>query len=176
MSTWRDLRDLLEMYSAGGLVLMTGMDGAVVETAVSPSSSTYNGKIYDHTGIRTTIQLDSDYMTVMSTAVLQQPRIWQQHVAHVDAKLAVLDTLREWAQRSWLLFMLMPLVWYGSDLTGIESVEDAWRFIYPTLLGGAIVLGRKWILRGLQAVVLPLIMRVIGWFVKRRFNQFVGEM
>ena len=34
MSTWRDLRDLLEMYSAGGLVIMTGMDGAVMETAV----------------------------------------------------------------------------------------------------------------------------------------------
>lgn len=174
MSTWRDLRDLLEMYWSGGLVIMTGMDGAVMETAVS-QSLTYDGKIYNTTGIRTTIQLDSDYVTVMTPAVLHQPQIWQLHVAHVDAKLAVLDTLRDWAQRSWLLFMLIPLAWYGYDLTGVSSLEEAWRLIYPTLLSAAIVLGRKWILRGLQVTILPLITRIISWFVKRKFKQFVGD-
>ena len=175
MSTWRDLRDLLEMYSSGGLVIMTGMDGAVQETAVSPSSS-YDGKIYNQTGIRTTIQFDSDYVTVMTPAVLQQPDIWQQHMTQIDDKLAVLDKLREWAQRSWLLFLLIPLAWYGYDLTGISSLEEAWSLIYPTLLSAAIVLGRKWILRGLQVTVLPLITRAVGGFVQRKFKQFVGEM
>jgi hypothetical protein len=176
MSTWQDLGDLLEMYRSGGLVIMTGMDGVVQETAVSPPTSSYDGKIYTHTGIRTTIQFDSDYVTVMTPAVLQQPHVWQQHVTHVNAKLAVLDKLRQWAQRSWLLFLLIPLAWAGYDLRGITSWQELWSLIYPTLMSAAIVIGRKWVLRFLQVTVLPLITRAVSWFVRRKFKQFVGDM
>lgn len=174
MSTWHDVRDLLSMYSAGGMVIMTGMDGKVLETAVSPPSSTYDGRIYDQKGIRTTIQLDSDYVTVLSLAVLQQPHIWQSHMHHVDAKLAVLDKLHIWARQSWLLFMIIPLAWYGYDLANMNSLAEVWALIGPTLLSFVIVLARKWILRLLQATVLPLLMRVVVWLLKRRFNAFVG--
>ncbi|PID85099.1 MAG: hypothetical protein CSB13_09780 [Chloroflexi bacterium] len=178
MSSWQDLQALLEMYSSGGLVIMTGMDGAVAETAVSPSS-TYNGKTYTHTGIRTTIQLDSDYVTIMSTAVMQQPDIWQKHVSQVEAKLAILKTLQVWAQRSWLLFMLIPLAWYGYDfydLREAQSIQEAWFLLYPTLLSGAVVVGRRWLLRGLQATMLPLTSRMVRWFAQRQFKQFVEDM
>jgi len=173
MSLWRDLRDLLGMYSSGGMVIMTGMDGAVLETAVSPPSS-YDGKIYDQKGIRTTIQLDSDYIIVMSPAVLQQPHIWQSHMSHVAAKLAVLDTLRTWAQQSWLLFMLIPLAWYVRELANMNSLAEWWTMLGPTLLSFVIVRARKWILRFLRAAVLPLLMRGVAWVVKRQFEAFVG--
>ena len=81
MSTWQDLRDLLEMYSSGGLVIMTRMDGNLAETAVTPPSSEYTGKTYNATGIRTTIQFDSDYVITMSPSVMHHPQVWQQHMS-----------------------------------------------------------------------------------------------
>lgn len=170
MSMWRDLRDVLEMYSAGGLVIMTGMDGRVQETAVSPSSSD------QPIGIRTTIQLNSNYITTVSPAMLQQPQIWEEHVTHINTKLAVLDKLRILAQQSWMLFLLFPLAWFGYELTTITSWEEAWRLIYPTILSFVIVLARKWLLRLLQVTIFPLLTKGIGWFVKRQFEQFVGDM
>lgn len=175
MSWWRDLRDVAEMYTTWGMVIMTGMDGAMRETAVSPPPSAYTGKTYTHTGIRTTIQLSSDYVTTLSTAVLQHPHLWQEHMTYVDTKLSVLDKLRRLAQQSWLLFMLIPLIWFGYDLTRIRSLADAWVLIYPMLLSIVIVLTRKWILRFLQVTILPLLMRITAWFVQWKFKQFVGE-
>ncbi|MBE2221333.1 MAG: hypothetical protein IAF02_07320 [Anaerolineae bacterium] len=171
---WRDLRDLLEMYWAGGLVIMTGMDGAEMETAVPLPSAADITKTYSHTGIRTTIQFDSDYITVITPAVLQQPQIWQQHIELVHAKLAVLDKLRTWAQKSWMLFLLIPIAWFGMDFANVNSPDEAWQLIYPMLLSAVIVWGRKWLLRILQKTILPLIMKAVSWFVQRKFRQFVG--
>ena len=170
MSVWRDLRDVLEMYTSGGLVIMTGMDGRVQETAVSPPSSD------QPIGIRTTIQLNSNYITIVAPAMLQQPKIWQEHVTHINTKLAILDKLRILAQQSWMLFLLFPLAWFGYELTTITSWEEAWRLIYPTILSFVIVLTRKWVLIILQKTVFPLITKTVGWFVQRKFKQFVGDM
>jgi hypothetical protein len=175
MSAWRDLRDVLEMYTKGGLVIMTGLDGAVMETAVS-SPSSYDGKIYNHTGIRTTIQFDSDYVTVMTPTILQQPEVWQQHVGHVNKKLAVLDKLKALAQKSWMLFLLIPAIWFGVDLANTNSVEEAWSLILPILVSALMVWARKWLLLILQKTLLPLITKTVGWFVQRKFKQFVGDM
>lgn len=181
MSSWRDLRDVLEMYTNGGLVIMTGLDGSVMETAVSqPASSDtskkYDGKTYDQTGVRTTIQFDSDYVTLMTPAVLQQPQVWQQHVGHVNKKLAVLDKLKTLAQKSWVLFLFIPFIWFGIDLSNTNSVEEAWNLILPILMSALMVWGRKWLLLILQKTVLPLITRIGSWFVQRKFKQFVGDM
>lgn len=172
MSAWQDLRDVLEMYTRGGLVIMTGLDGGVMETAVS-SPSSYDGKIYSHNGIRTTIQFDSNYVTVMSPTVLQQPEVWQQHVGQVNKKLAVINNLKALAQKSWMVFLLIPAIWFGVDLANTNSVEEAWSLIAPTLLSTAMVWGRKWLLLLLQKTVLPLITKTVGWFVQRKFKQFV---
>lgn len=176
MSLWRDVRELLEMYRSGGLVIMTGMDGMAMETAVSQSAASYTGKEYDHAGIRTVIQLDSDYVTVMTPAVLEKPDLWHQHMQRINEKLAVLDKLQELAKKSWMLFMLLPILWYGYDFTQIKSVEDLWRLILPTILSAVIVLARKWILRFLQKFILPLVTRFITWIAKRQFKHFVGDM
>ena len=171
MSVWRDLRDVLEMYTSGGLVILTGLDGSLQETAVSPPSPD-NKPI----GIRTTIQLNSNYITTVAPAMLQQPQIWQDHITQINTKLAVLDKLRILAQQSWVLFLLFPLAWFGYELTTITSWEDAWQLIYPTIMSAVIVLARKWLLRLLQKTIFPLLTKGIGWFVKRRFEQFVGDM
>jgi len=186
MSVWRDLRDVLEMYSTGGMVIMTGLDGSVMETAVSPPHPPFSTDIDDFTfktydpdyapAVRTTIQFDSDYVTLMNPAVLQQSHVWQQHVVHVDNKLSVLDKLKELAQKSWVLFLIIPFIWFGVDLSNVNSVEEAWTLIFPMLLSAAMVWGRKWLLLVLQKTVLPLITKTVGWFVQRKFNQFVEGM
>ena len=174
MGTWRDLHHLLEMYSSGGLTVATGMDGGELETAVS-DTTTYNGKIHNQTGLRTTIQLDSDYITVLSPSVLQKPQIWQQHMAQVDAKLAVLDKLQVWVQNSWMLFLIFPLAWFGIDLVQVNSIQDVWTLIYPTLLSGAIVLVRNYIPRVLFRIFMPVVMRLVRWYAKRQFDEVVGS-
>ena len=186
MSVWRDLRDVLEMYSTGGMVIMTGLDGSVMETAVSPPHPPFATDIDDYTfktydpdyapAVRTTIQFDSDYVTLMNPTVLSQPLVWQQHVGHVNAKLTVLDKLKELAQKSWVLFLIIPFTWFGVDLSNTNSLEEAWSLILPMLLSAAMVLGRKWLLLVLQKTVLPLITKTIVWFVQRKFRQFVREM
>lgn len=183
MSAWRDLRDVLEMYTKGGLVIMTGLDGSVMETAVSPPPSAtdddYTVKTYDPhyaPAVRTTIQFDSDYVTLMNHAVLSQPYIWQQHVGHVNNKLAVLDKLKALAQKSWMLFLFIPAIWFGVDLANINSIEEARSLILPIILSALMVWGRKWLLLILQKTVLPLITKTVGWFVERKFKQFVGGL
>jgi hypothetical protein len=171
---WHDLRNLLEMYISGGLVVMTDMEGNVLETAVSPPAA-YTGKIYDRQGIRTTIQFDSDYVTVLSPAVLRKTAVLQSHVTRVQTQLAVLERLRVWARRSWLLFLLLPLAWYAAELRSLATLAEAWRLLLPTLLSAAIILARKQLLRFLRAVLLPLIMRVAAWFVTRKFNEFISQ-
>ena len=174
MGTWQDLHNLLEMYSSGGLTIATGMDGVEMETAVS-DTNTYNGKIHDQTGIRTTIQLDSDYVTILSPSVLQHPKLWQQHMTQVNAKLAVLDKLQAWVQNSWVLFLLFPLAWFWSSLLQVNSIQDVWTLVYPTLLSGVIVLVRKYIPRVLLRMFLPIVMRLVRWYAKRQFDEVVGS-
>lgn len=173
MSVWRDVGDLLEMVSQGGLVIQTGLDGQVVETAV-PDFAVYAGKTYPQKGIRTTIQLDSDYITILSPEIMARPEIWQSHMAQVEAKLVVLQVLRSWARQSWLLFLLPALIWLLGDLLALESLTAVWELLLPTLLSALIVILRKQLVRFLRIAVWPVLMRMVFWLVRRRFQAFVG--
>ncbi|MFO7683524.1 MAG: hypothetical protein R6X34_26115 [Chloroflexota bacterium] len=174
MSMWRDVGDLLEMVSQGGLVIQTGLDGQVVETAV-PDPAVYAGKTYPQKGIRTTIQLDSDYITILSPEIMARPEIWQSHMDQVAGKLAVLETLRLWARQSWVVFLLPALVWLLHTLFTLESLAAAWELLLPTLVSALIVFLRKQLKRFLQVFVWPVVMRVVVWVVRRRFQAFVDR-
>lgn len=173
MSVWRDVADLLDMYTRGGLVIQTGLDCLPLETAV-PDPLSYDGKTYTQKGIRTTIQFDSDYVTTLTPEILNRPDIWQCHMAQVGAKLSVLDTLRQAAQQSWLLFLLPSLAWLMMELLKLESLANVWQVLLPTAISSLVVLLRQKILQFLQRVVWPLILKAVVWFVQRRFKAFVA--
>ncbi len=173
MSLWRDVGDLLEMYATGGLVIQTGLDCVAVETAV-PDLTLYDGKTYTQKGIRTIIQFDSDYVTTLTPEILTRPEIWQCHLTQIEAKLAVLTTLRQAAQRSWLLFLLPTLAWLIADLFKLESWADVWRLLLPMAISGLIVLLRKQIVWLLYKVVWPLVLKGVVWFVGRRYKAFIA--
>lgn len=173
MSTWQDIIGLLEMYTSGGIVIMTGLDCQVVETAVPADMAVYTGKTYPQKGIRTTIQFDSDYVTTLSPEVLARPEIWQCHMAQVAERLSVLEKLRLAAQQSWLLFLLAPLTWLVNNALQVDSLETAVSLLLPTITSTLIVLLRKQILRLLRMTIWPLIMKLVYRYVQRRFDAFL---
>lgn len=172
MSMWRDLQDVVEMFSEGGLQVLTLTAEMEGDTAVSTS---YQGKTYDRRGIRTTIQFDSDYVTTFSPEVLAMPQLWQRHTAVIQAKLTVLQRVRFWGRQSWLLFLLYPIYTFISALmTG--GFPEEWLALTSSTLGGIIVvLARKWIVRGVRLLLLPPVLWVARWYVQRRFRRFVSS-
>lgn len=171
MGMRRDLHDLVEMFSEGGLQVVTLMADLEGDTAVP---TPYQGKTYDQRGIRTTIQFDSDYVTVLSPEVLAMPELWQRHTAVIQAKLTVLQRVRFWGRQSWLLFLLYPLYTFISTLVSGGFPEE-WLSLTINILGGVIVvLARNWIVRGFRLIFLPPVLWVARWYVQRRFRQFVS--
>ncbi|MCP4359081.1 MAG: hypothetical protein GY796_13785 [Chloroflexi bacterium] len=174
MSLRRTWNDLLEMYSSGGLQVLTLVDELPEEdTAVSPPP--YHGKIYDRQGVRTVIQLDSDYMTVMSPEVVLDPELWRRHTAVIQSKFDIFRRLQMMARQSWLLFLIIPALWLAPQLATQGWPDVLWSIIGSAGMGTVIVLARKWILKGLAMTVLPLIQHVFGAVARRRLDQFLAQ-
>jgi hypothetical protein len=175
MGMWRDLHDVVEMVSEGGLQVVTLIVDLEGDTAVPTPYTPYQGKIYDRRGIRTTIQFDSDYVTVMSPEVLAMPELWQRHTAVLRAKLTVLQRMRFWGRQSWLLLLLYPLYTFISALMTGDFPEEWLSLTISALSGVMMVLARKWIVRGLRFLLLPPLLWAGRWYVQRRFRQFVSR-
>jgi len=175
MSLRRTWNDLLEMYSTGGLQVLTLVDEPPEEddTAVFPSS--YHGKIYNRRGVRTVIQLDSDYMTVISPDVVLNPELWQRHTAVIQSKFDVIRRLQMVARQSWLLFLIIPTLWLLPNLATQGWPDVLWSLIGSVGMGTVIVLARKWILKGLRLLLWPLIRRIFGAVAQRRLDQFLAQ-
>jgi len=176
---WRDLQDVMKMVSEGGLQVVTLVPELDGDAAVSSPSLTYQGKIYDQRGIRTTIQFDSDYVTTLSPEVLTMPELWQRHTAVLQAKLTILQRMRFWVRQSWLLFLLYPIYMFISALTTGEFPGE-WLSLTSSsvhvaaVMGIAIVLARKLIVRLLRVLLLPPVLWVARWYVQRCFQRFVS--
>jgi hypothetical protein len=170
MSIRSDLNDLVEMYSAGGLQVVTLLNGEDGTTTESDTNRPYNGKIHDLKGVRSIIQPDGDLVTVISREVLIRPKVWQRHTETIDDKLAVLDKLKQWARQSWVLFLIIPIAWaiYDVKAKGFPEVGFAW--LGPIILSLIIALAKKQLLQILQVLVLPLIMRIVMRYIHRRLE------
>ncbi|MDQ3186835.1 MAG: hypothetical protein M3Q16_10365 [Pseudomonadota bacterium] len=177
MSMWHDLKDVSKMFSEGGLQVVTLIAEPEGDTAVSspPSPSpVYQGKIYDRRGIRTTIQFDLDYITTLSPEVLGMRELWERHTDVLQKKLIILQRIRYWVRRSWLLFLLYPIYTFISALTTHGVSGESLSLICSLLLGVAIVLARKWMVRLLCKLLRPLVLSPVRWYVRRRFQRFVS--
>ena len=62
-------------------------------------------KIYDRIGIRTIIQLDADYVTMMSPEVLAMPELCKRHAEILKEKLSVLECFRVLAWKNWVIMV-----------------------------------------------------------------------
>ena len=88
MGVCSDFKDLVKIVRDGGLEVVTetgtmGPQGNTSTTTVRDKQETREKrktyKIYDRIGIRTTIQLDADYVTMMSPEVLGMPELCKHH-------------------------------------------------------------------------------------------------
>lgn len=143
------------MVSEGGLEVVTLVAESEREKGIFDSSlgnkdgakaKTY--KNYDSRGIRTTIQLDSDYITMLSPEVLTMPELWKRHTEVLEEKLSILENIRYWTQRSSLMLFVLsmapPIYTLASEFSGYWS---------------------QWLL----AIVSP----VMGWSILRFRNRIV---
>lgn len=160
MGMWQDLEDLMEMFSEGGSQVVTLVADSENITALSTPSSAYQGKNYDRRGIRTTIQFDSDYVTILSPEVLAMPDLWQRHTDALQAKLSILQRMHLLIEKSlFVFFILAPIIYMLiSYLTG--GFPGEWLALIGSGLAVAIACARKWIVR---VLLLPAILRVARW-------------
>lgn len=76
----------------------TTLEGNNAIDGTQGEAKTY--KSYDSRGIRTTIQLDADYVTMISPEVLAMPELWKRHTEILREKLSVLGSAQHLAWRS----------------------------------------------------------------------------
>ncbi len=182
MSMWRDLQDVMKMVSEGGLQVVTLIPELEGGAAVFSLSSTYQGKIYDQRGIRTTIQFDSDYITTISPEVLAMPELWQRHTDVLREKLSILKKTQFWVGKSWLLFLIYPVYTVIFALM-TEGFPGEWLSLTSgahvgmamgLVAGAAVVLARKLFVRLLRVLLLPPVLWAARWYAQRRFQQFIS--
>ena len=175
MSLRSDLNNLVEMYSAGGLQVVTLLNEEDGTTAVSNANRPYDGRTRNQKGVRSIIQPDGDMVTVISPEVLIKPKVWQRHTKTINDKLAVLDKIKQWARQSWVLFLIIPIAWTGYDIVakGFSEVGFAW--LGPIVLSIIIVLAKNRLLRILQVLVFPLVMRIVMWYLQHRLERFLSS-
>jgi hypothetical protein len=174
MSLRSDLNDLVEIYSAGGLQVVTLLSGEDGTTTESGTNRPYDGKSYDQKGMRSIIQPDGDLVTVISPEVLTKPQVWQLHTETIDEKLAVLERLKQWARQSWVLFLIIPITWFGYNMMTKGFVEIGIAWLGPAIISILIVLAKDKFLHILQILVFPLIMRIVMRYLKHRLEQFLS--
>lgn len=174
MDIWRDLQDVMKIFSEGGLHVVTLITEQEGDTAASSQSSIYQGKIYDRRGIRTTIQLDSDYVTIFSPEVLTMRELWQQHSNALKAKLSVLQRVRFLARHSWLLFLFGPISAFISALMSGGVWKEPYLLATSALAAVAIVMARKQLVRLLRVLLLRPILGIARGYVQRKFQRFVS--
>lgn len=171
MGWWRDLTDLVDMYSEGGLAIVTPLSGESTAATAPLLDKEYKGKSEADKGVRTVIQLDADMVTLISEDVLINPEVWQRHTLAVNGKLAVLGTLRTWARRSWVVFLTIPLI-LATYSARLDELPYKVLALTLNLVGSIIIVrAREWLLR---VVLAPLVMRLVMWYLQRRFQKFIS--
>jgi hypothetical protein len=174
MGLRRDLDDLAKMYSEGGLIVLTLANGENVSPAAPRNDEPYNGRVNDQHGLRTAIQLDGDVVTAVSRDMLYDQDTWHRHMAMVDAKLGVVLSVQNWVRRSWLLFLIIPFGWLLADVLAQDSVLAALAVVRTAALTYIVIELRKQLLTVLRIVLLPLVRRLVGWYMSNQRSKFLS--
>ena len=150
------IRDAIELIREGGLQVITLLSEEK-NTTLSPSSASdqYQGKVFDQQGIRTLIQLDSDYVTILSPGVLSMPELLKRHGEAVNEKLGKFQQLQSYILHSCMLFLIVfSLFMYG--------IVEEWWVVALGLMGSyGIKYARHWLAR----ITMRLLFRVARRYV-----------
>ena len=171
--------DLIKIVRDGGLEVVTRLDatGPEGDTSIETDGEkketqeerkTY--KIYDTIGIRTTIQLDGDCVTIMSRQVLGMPEVWGRHTESLKEKLSLVKRVRRLALSSslvlFVIFILpvIPVIYEGATASGLE------RLVFPLM--GALFYGFRnrfiwWLAR--------CCIRIMWWVSQRWTRTILGS-
>jgi hypothetical protein len=171
MSIKQDLRDLKALVHERGFQVVTliaeseGDAGGVNKEA--KAKTIY--KSYDSKGIRTTIQLDSDCIIMMSPEVLTMPRLWEQHAVEVKEKLGILERISSLLGNLgfWLLLVLslVPLAYTWDKLADRSLIAVS---AIPAII---IALFRRQLLSLLRKLLLRPVFWAIGRYSRRSFRR-----
>ena len=169
MGVCSDFKDLVKIVRDGGLEVVTetgtmGPQGNTSTTTVRDKQETREKrktyKIYDRIGIRTTIQLDADYVTMMSPEVLGMPELCKRHAEILKEKLSVLERFRVLAWKNWVIIFLPSMALTLCTQFVQSSGYPGFRLDLWSVLN----------LIGVVGVVISFIMlflnRVMWWLVK----------
>jgi hypothetical protein len=174
-----DFKDLVKIVTDGGLEVVTEMTAtgpkgntSTITTADEKKETreerkTY--KIHDRAGIRTTIQLDADYVTIISREVLTMPELWERHTEILKEKLSVLERVRGLAWKHGAITFL-------SSTALILYAQYAQSGGYPEFqLNAGSVLG---LIGAALSVIMLFLNRITWWlakwYVRRRFSSLVA--
>ena len=181
MGVCSDFKDLVKIVRDGGLEVVTetgtmGPQGNTSTTTVRDKQETREKrktyKIYDRIGIRTTIQLDADYVTMMSPEVLGMPELCKRHAEILKEKLSVLERVRGLAWKTWAVIFLpsMALTLYTQfvQISGYPGVRlDLWPVLSLIGVVGAVI-----------SFIMLFLNRIMWWlaksYVRRRFSPLVS--
>jgi hypothetical protein len=145
-----DFKDLVKIVNEGGLEVVTeigttGSEGNTSATRGGEKKETQEErktcKSYDSRGIRTTIQLDGDYVTMMSPEALNMPELWKRHTETLKEKLFVVERVRRLASVSSLLIFVLSFLWalYAAATGGFLTYGSQWFSVVGLLLGAVFI-------------------------------------
>jgi hypothetical protein len=172
-----DFKDLVKIVNEGGLEVVTeigttGSEGNTSATSGGEKKETQEErktcKSYDSRGIRTTIQLDGDYVTMMSPEALGMPELWKRHRETLKEKLSVVERLRRLAWKSSGIIFLFS-VWTLYTQYARSGGYPGFQLVPASVLG----------LIGVAISIIMLFLNRITWwlakwYVQRRFSSLIS--
>ncbi|SCX87674.1 hypothetical protein SAMN05216308_101679 [Nitrosospira sp. Nsp13] len=170
---FQNLHDAIELISEGGVQVITLLPEEVRMDSARPASiDQYKGKVFDRQGIRTLIQLDSDYVTVLSPAVLSMPELLKRHSDAVHARLTIFQRIQTWAHYIWIpifiVFEVFSIFILGTLSDELNIVTVA---IVSAVGVGFIARARRLLAR----VSMRLVLQLAKYYVRCRVQRFVSK-
>lgn len=166
----QDLRDLKALVHERGFQVVTliaeseGDAGGVNKEA--KAKTIY--KSYDSKGIRTTIQLDSDCIIMISPEVLTMPRLWEQHAIAVKEKLGILERISSLVGKlGFLLLLLLSL----SPFIAWDELADRSLIAVSAVPATIITIFFRQVISLLRRLLLRPVFWAIGRYSRRSFRR-----
>lgn len=179
MGVIQDMKDIVEMFQDGGILVITFLDAKTKVFRMTTDDYQENIKaianIQDQAhhpaieGIRTSIQLDGDIVTILTPQMIQQNNLWQQHLNVIESKMLLFARLQNWIRTgSGLFFFLIWLGFIGATTQPNEFFNRWFVVVTNTIVG--FILYQVWriIAPRFFRWMVPHLLRMANWIIQRQ--------